>query len=239
MKMIKTCKIGGLDISAYDSMEHAVNSILHQGNVVSGFAVAVNAEKLVSSYELVDVKNILESATIRYPDGAGVSLVMSKRNCPSARIPGCDLWLELMKGSALLNVPVFVIGAKPEVNQQTVEKLRNELNVSVVDSCDGYFKDDVELIEKIKQSQAKIVTVALGSPRQENFINKCREVYPDAFYMGVGGTYDVFTDRVKRAPEWAQKYNLEWFYRLVCQPTRIKRQIKLVKYLSLVLTNKI
>ena len=137
-----------------------------------------------------------------------------------------------MKGSAPLSVPVFIVGAKPEVNQQTVDKLKQELNVNVVDSCDGYFKDDAELIERIKQSQAKVVTVALGSPRQENFINKCREVYPEAFYMGVGGTYDVFTDRVKRAPQWAQKYNLEWFYRLACQPTRITRQLKLVKYLS-------
>ena len=108
--MNKTCTIGGLEISAYDSMEHAVDSILHKGNVVSGFAVAVNAEKIVSSYEKADVKNILESATIRYPDGAGVSLVMSKRGCPSARIPGCDLWLELMKGSAPLSVPVFIVG---------------------------------------------------------------------------------------------------------------------------------
>ncbi|NDJ82666.1 WecB/TagA/CpsF family glycosyltransferase [Vibrio campbellii] len=237
--MNKTCTIGGLEISAYDSMEHAVDSILHNGNVVSGFAVAVNAEKIVSSYEKAEVKNILESATIRYPDGAGVSLVMSKRGCPSARIPGCDLWLELMKGSAPLGVPVFIVGAKPEVNQQTVDKLKQELNVNVVDSCDGYFKDEAELIERIKQSQAKVVTVALGSPRQENFINKCREVYPEAFYMGVGGTYDVFTDRVKRAPQWAQKYNLEWFYRLACQPTRITRQLKLVKYLSLVVTKKV
>ncbi|WP_104038633.1 WecB/TagA/CpsF family glycosyltransferase [Vibrio jasicida] len=237
--MNKTCTIGGLEISAYDSMEHAVDSILHKGNVVSGFAVAVNAEKIVSSYEKAEVKNILESATIRYPDGAGVSLVMSKRGCPSARIPGCDLWLELMKGSAPLSVPVFIVGAKPEVNQQTVDKLKQGLNVNVVDSCDGYFKDEAELIERIKQSQAKVVTVALGSPRQENFINKCREVYPEAFYMGVGGTYDVFTDRVKRAPQWAQKYNLEWFYRLACQPTRITRQLKLVKYLSLVVTKKV
>ncbi|EGR0302573.1 TPA: WecB/TagA/CpsF family glycosyltransferase [Vibrio parahaemolyticus] len=237
--MNKTCEIGGLDISAFDSMDHAVDSILHQGNVVSGFAVAVNAEKIVSSYEQADVKRILESASIRYPDGAGVSLVMSKRGCPSARIPGCDLWLELMKGAAQLNVPVFIVGAKPEVNQQTVDKLKQELNVNVVDACDGYFKDEVELINRIKESQAKVITVALGSPRQENFINKCREVYPDAFYMGVGGTYDVFTDRVKRAPQWAQKYNLEWFYRLACQPTRITRQLKLVKYLSLVATKKV
>ncbi|HCZ9678811.1 TPA: WecB/TagA/CpsF family glycosyltransferase [Vibrio parahaemolyticus] len=237
--MNKTCEIGGLDISAFDSMDHAVDSILHQGNVVSGFAVAVNAEKIVSSYEQADVKRILESASIRYPDGAGVSLVMSKRGCPSARIPGCDLWLELMKGTAQLNVPVFIVGAKPEVNQQTVDKLKQELNVNVVDACDGYFKDEVELINRIKESQAKVITVALGSPRQENFINKCREVYPDAFYMGVGGTYDVFTDRVKRAPQWAQKYNLEWFYRLACQPTRITRQLKLVKYLSLVATKKV
>ncbi|EII2401665.1 WecB/TagA/CpsF family glycosyltransferase [Vibrio parahaemolyticus] len=237
--MNKTCEIGGLDISAFDSMEHAVDSILHQGNVVSGFAVAVNAEKIVSSYEKADVKRILESASIRYPDGAGVSLVMSKRGCPSARIPGCDLWLELMKGAAQLNVPVFIVGAKPEVNQQTVDKLKQKLNVNVVDACDGYFKDEAELINRIKESQAKVITVALGSPRQENFINKCREVYPDAFYMGVGGTYDVFTDRVKRAPQWAQKYNLEWFYRLACQPTRIARQLKLVKYLSLVATKKV
>ncbi|WP_261383667.1 WecB/TagA/CpsF family glycosyltransferase, partial [Vibrio cyclitrophicus] len=86
---------------------------------------------------------------------------MSKRGCPSARIPGCDLWLELMKGSAPLNVPVFIVGAKPEVNQQTVDKLKQEHKVNVVDACDGYFKDEAELIHKIKESQAKVVTVAL------------------------------------------------------------------------------
>lgn len=237
--MNKTCKVGGLNISAYDSMEDAVDSILYKGNVVSGFAVAVNAEKIVSSYERIDVKSILESATIRYPDGAGVSLLMYKRGCPSARIPGCDLWLELMKGSAQLKVPVFIIGAKPEINQQTIRKLKKELNVNVVDACDGYFKDDAELIKRIKQSQAKMVTVALGSPRQEHFINKCRESYPDAFYMGVGGTYDVFIGRIKRAPKWAQKYHLEWFYRLASQPTRVLRQVKLLKYLLLITFNKI
>lgn len=237
--MNKKCQIGGLDISAYQSMEHAVNSILHQGDVISGFAVAINAEKIVSSYENPEVKSILESASLRYPDGAGVSLTMTKRGCPSVRIPGCDLWLELMKGAAPMNIPVFIIGAKPDVNIYTVNKLKNELNVNVVGSCDGYFKDENELINRIKASNAKIITVALGSPRQEKFINKCRALNPDAFYMGVGGTYDVFIGRVNRAPSWAQKFNLEWLYRLLCQPTRIVRQVRLINFLFLVLMKKI
>ncbi|QIZ77313.1 WecB/TagA/CpsF family glycosyltransferase [Ferrimonas lipolytica] len=237
--MNNKCIINGLEISAFDDMGHAIDSILHEGDVVSGCAIAVNAEKIVSSYEREDVKSILESASFRYPDGAGVSLVMAKRGCVSARIPGCDLWVELMKGSASFNLPVFIVGAKPEVNLQTVEKLKNEFGVKVVGACDGYFDNESELIDRVKRSQAKIVTVALGSPRQENFINRCREFHPDAFYMGVGGTYDVFTDRVKRAPQWAQKYNLEWLYRLVSQPTRITRQFKLVKYLFLVVMNKV
>lgn len=237
--MIKTCKVAGLDISAFGSIGHAVEFILHQGDVVKGFAVAVNAEKVVSSYEQVEVKKILESASIRYPDGAGVSLLMSKRGCPSARIPGCDLWFELMRGSAELDVPAFIVGADSAVNRHTVEKLKRDLGVNVVGACDGYFEDEMAVINSIKVSQAKVISVALGSPRQEIFINRCREVYPDAFYMGVGGTYDVFTERVKRAPQWAQKFHLEWFYRLARQPTRIGRQLRLAKYLYLVLTNRV
>lgn len=237
--MMKQCKIAGLDITAYKNLEHAVDTIIINGEVESGFAVAVNAEKIVSSYENSQVKAILKSATIRYPDGAGVSILMGIRGHNSVRIPGCDLWLAIMEKAATHKLPVFISGGKSITNIETVNKLINDFGANVVGSCDGYTKNDDELIEEIVESNAKVITVALGSPRQENFINKCRLVYPQAFYMGVGGTYDVFTNRVTRAPSWTHNYHLEWLYRLCQNPKRITRQLKLVKYTFLALMKKI
>jgi UDP-N-acetyl-D-mannosaminouronate:lipid I N-acetyl-D-mannosaminouronosyltransferase len=88
------------------------------------------------------------------------------------------------------------------------------------------------LFDRIRDSGAQIVTVAMGSPRQEIFMRDCRVVHPDALYMGVGGTYDVFTGHVKRAPKGWQNLGLEWLYRLLSQPSRLKRQLRLLRYLS-------
>ena len=87
--------------------------------------------------------------------------------------------------------------------------------------------------------EAKVVIVALGSPKQEQFIQRCKEQHPEAFYMGVGGSFDVYVGNVKRAPNFWIKLNLEWFYRLISEPKRIFRQYKLLKFLYLFLFNKI
>lgn len=128
---------------------------------------------------------------------------------------------------------VFLVGGKPEVLAQTEAKLRNQWNVNIVGSQDGYFKPEQRqaLFERIHASGAQIVTVAMGSPKQEIFMRDCRLVHPDALYMGVGGTYDVFTGHVKRAPKIWQTLGLEWLYRLLSQPSRIKRQLRLLRYL--------
>lgn len=93
------------------------------------------------------------------------------------------------------NTPVFLIGGKPEILRQTEEKLRKQWNVDIVGSQDGYFAaaDREALFARIAASGAKIVTVAMGSPKQELLMRDCKQHYPDALYMGVGGTYDVFT----------------------------------------------
>ena len=105
--------------------------------------------------------------------------------------------------------------------------------MNIVGSQDGYFSADQrqQLFERVRDSGAKIVTVAMGSPRQEILMRDCRLVYPAALYMGVGGTYDVFTGHVHRAPKFWQNLGLEWFYRLLLQPSRIKRQFRLLRYL--------
>ena len=135
--------------------------------------------------------------------------------------------------------PVFLIGGKPEVMAETAQKLRQQWNVNLVGTQDGYFTAEQRpaLFARIRDSGAKIVTVAMGSPKQEILMRDCRQVYPGALYMGVGGTYDVFTGQVKRAPKVWQNLGLEWLYRLLSQPSRITRQLRLLRYLRWHYTN--
>lgn len=130
-------------------------------------------------------------------------------------------------------VPVFFVGGRPEVLIQTEAQLRARWNVIIACRQDGYFSLESQpaLLERICASRASIVTVAMGSPRQERLMQECRQVHPHALYMGVGGTYDVFTGYVKRAPKSWQDWGLEWFYRLLSEPSRLQRQLKLLRYL--------
>lgn len=232
--------VGGVEVMAFESMQQLVNFIVHDdGTVFAGAAVAINPEKVMKARQDPAIKAMLNNAELRYADGMGVVKVMRKKLGKAVqRVPGCETWEAIMARAASKNVPVFLIGAKPEVLAQTKQKLEAN-GVPVVGAVDGYFKDAPALIEQVVQSGAKIVTVAMGSPKQEQFIALAKQSLPHAYFMGVGGTYDVFTGNVKRAPEFWCKLNLEWAYRLIDQPSRIKRQWNLVEYLWLYLRGKL
>lgn len=231
--------IAGIEVTAFTHIENAIELVINEGSVLPGFAIAINAEKILSSLRSVDVREVLDLASFRYPDGFPIVWTLRKKGLESIRVPGCDLWLELMKRSSDLQIPIYILGGTSKTNSITVSKLKDELHVNVVGAKDGFFEDENELISDIIKTKPKIITVALGSPKQELLISKCRDAYPDAFYMGVGGTYDVYVGNIKRAPVWMQNINLEWLYRLLKQPTRIKRQMFLVKYLFLHYLNKL
>lgn len=226
----------GLKLIGWRDMQHALDYLCADGKIKSGTLVAINAEKMLAIEDNAEVKGLIEAAEFKYADG--ISVVRSiRKKFPQARVSrvaGADLWEALMARAGAENTPVFLIGGKPGVLSQTEQKLRAQWNVNIVGSQDGYFKpeDRHALFERVRDSGAKIVTVAMGSPRQEILMRDCRQVCPDALYMGVGGTYDVFTGHVKRAPKVWQNLGLEWLYRLLSQPTRITRQIKLLRYLG-------
>ncbi|MCW2097543.1 MULTISPECIES: lipopolysaccharide N-acetylmannosaminouronosyltransferase [Lelliottia] len=226
----------GLQLIGWRDMQHALDYLCADGQIKSGTLVAINAEKMLAIEDNAEVKSLIEAAEFKYADG--ISVVRSiRKKFPQAqvsRVAGADLWEALMARAGQDGTPVFLIGGKPDVLAQTEQKLRAQWNVNIVGSQDGYFKpeDRQTLFERIRDSGAKIVTVAMGSPRQEILMRDCRLVYPNALYMGVGGTYDVFTGHVKRAPKVWQNLGLEWLYRLLSQPSRIKRQIKLLRYLA-------
>lgn len=225
-----------LQLLGWRNMQHALDYLYSGGSLRHGTLIAINAEKMLAVEDDAQVRTLIEAAEFKYADGISVVRSIRKKYPPAqvSRVAGADLWEALMERAGKEGTPVFLVGGKVEVLNQTADKLRQQWNVNIVGTQDGYFSEQSRqaLFERIRDSGAQIVTVAMGSPRQEILMRDCRLVHPDALYMGVGGTYDVFTGHVKRAPKVWQNLGLEWLYRLLSQPSRIKRQIKLLRYLA-------
>ncbi|NDJ55456.1 lipopolysaccharide N-acetylmannosaminouronosyltransferase [Enterobacteriaceae bacterium 4M9] len=228
--------IRGLNLLGWRDMNHALDYLSAGGVMKQGTLVAINAEKVLAAENDAQVRELIAASEFKYADG--ISVVRSiRKKYPQAqvsRVAGADLWEALMERAGRNGTPVFLVGGRPEVLAQTEQKLRAQWNVNIVGSQDGYFNAQAReaLFERIRDSGAQLVTVAMGSPRQEILMRDCRRVHPHALYMGVGGTYDVFTGHVKRAPKGWQNLGLEWLYRLLTQPSRITRQLRLLRYLA-------
>ncbi|AWH88802.1 lipopolysaccharide N-acetylmannosaminouronosyltransferase [Limnobaculum parvum] len=235
--------IRGIDIWGFRNMAQFVDYLFDDSDMKTGTLVAINAEKVMTAEQDKPLRELIDAAEYKYADG--ISIVRSiRRKYPDAdvqRVAGADLWEALMEQAGKQGVPVFLVGGKPEILTEVEQKLKSQWNVNIVGSQDGYFKPEEReaLFERIRASGAKFVTVAMGSPKQEMFMRDCRKIYADALYMGVGGTYDVFTGHVKRAPKVWQDMGLEWLYRLLAQPTRWRRQFKLFKYVVYHYTNRL
>jgi UDP-N-acetyl-D-mannosaminouronate:lipid I N-acetyl-D-mannosaminouronosyltransferase len=236
-------EISGIDVQVFGSVDEFAEQILPgPQDLTTGFAVAINPEKIMAARRDPDTRAALDSATLRYADGAGVVWAMRRRGINAPRVTGADLWERLMARAADCEVPVSLLGGKPEVLDMSVERLHAEFpKLKIAATLHGYASDGEieEFTKKIDDMGRGIVAVAMGSPRQEKVIKSLRQHCPNAFYMGVGGTFDCYSGVVRRAPDSWQRLNLEWFYRLLRQPWRIKRQLKLIPYAALVLARRV
>lgn len=201
--------------------------------------VAINAEKILHA---TDELKAIYNRNLGYSDGAGAVLALKKKGHQKAcKIAGCELWLKIIERYSR-EKSFYLVGGKPEVIEETIQKLRADFpRINIVGYRDGYLKgnDDETLIADIAEKKPDVVFVAMGSPKQELLMERMQRVHPEAIYQGLGGSFDVYTGRVERAPEWWIRHNLEFAYRLIKQPSRIKRQIHLVRFLFRVLTNRI
>ena len=186
--------------------------------------VVVNVAKLVNMQKDTQLAESVKACDLINIDGMGV--VIGARfmghDIPE-RVAGVDLFHNLLDMSAEKGFPVFLLGAEEEIVSKTVEKVNEQhKGINVVGYHHGYFWDDEEaVVEKIKASGARLLFVAITSPKKENFINKWQDQLGVDFVMGVGGTFDVVAGKVKRAPVWMQNYGLEWFYRVMQEPGRM------------------
>lgn len=242
MKNNPVAQITGLDVTSFSSVSNAADWIFkNSSGMYHGAFIGLNAEKVTLHRDNPKVLNGLAPFSIFYPDGTPIVWMMDRKNIKTVRIPGVELWVELMQRAGAKGLRVYLLGASEEINQATAEKLSVDFSIDNIMRRNGYFNasQQAEILNEIVEFEPHIVTVALGSPRQEKFITDAYTAYPDAFYMDVGGTYDVFTGKAKRAPPWMRENGLEFLYRFLINPSRIGRYLILFKFLYLFTFRKI
>jgi len=204
---------------------------------------AVNPEKVMRARGNDALRECLASATLLIPDGIGVVWAVRALGLGRmARVPGSEFMPNLCARAAEKGYGVFLYGARPEVNEAAAAALAGRYpDLRIVGRQHGYMPEaeTPALIRRINESGADILFVALGSPRQEDWMRQHRDSLGVKLCQGVGGTFDVLAGRVDRAPPLFLKLNLEWLYRLMREPRRLFRQTALVAFAARVLAAKL
>lgn len=228
-------ELNGMKVFPFTSPKELLGYVDHH----KGILVAVNAEKVTKA--TAETRAIVNN-NIGYADGAGVVVALHKLGRKEAvRIAGADLWLEIVRES-YKDKSFYLVGGKQEVIDETIAKLKHEfLGINILGYRNGYINTNDErnnLIQEISEKKPDVIYVAMGSPKQEFLMADMMKVHP-AIYQGLGGSFDVYTGRVKRAPLWWQKHNLEFLYRFLKQPSRYRREYYRLKFLFWLMIGKL
>ena len=224
---MKQVMLNGVGVYPFRSDKEILDFVSKQNGVL----VAINALKILNA---TDETRQLINRNIGYCDGVGAQLALRKKGEKDVvKIPGCELWLKIV--SAFYKQKTFyLIGGKQTVIEKCVAKLKQDFpGINIVGYRNGYLKDEGDkqnLIADIVAKKPDVVFVAMGSPKQELLMEKIQEAH-NAIFQGLGGSFDVYVGAVERAPKWWLDHNLEFAYRLIRQPKRIKSQILLFKFL--------
>jgi len=237
---LRSEKFLGLE-AAVTSMSQIVSLV--EDKLESGtkaFTIAsVNPEICVAARKNEDLKKALSGFSIGIPDGIGIVIASRlKGGKIRERVTGIDLMLKLCAMAANAGFSVFLLGASPGVAEDAGAKLAEKFpGIVIAGTRHGYFKEHEEgfIAEIIKKSKADIVFVGLGSPRQELFIYRNKDLTGACVLMAVGGSFDVISGNLKRAPDIYMRLGIEWLYRTLKQPERAFRLLKLPQFLGLVL----
>lgn len=233
--------IMNVPVTPFDSHEHVASYVARAINTTTkSFCVAINPEKIYRAQHEPELMQQLQLAEMHICDGVGAAIAARiLHGVKLTRITGVELFLHLIEVAATRGWKVFLLGASPESNQAACDALlKQHPKLHIVGHRDGYFDNAEEVVEQINQSGAQMLFVAFGSPRQEQWIIENRDRLNVSFFMGIGGSLDVVSDRARRAPLVVRRVGLEWLFRLACQPSRWRRQLALSKFLYAVIQQK-
>ncbi|WP_257008370.1 WecB/TagA/CpsF family glycosyltransferase [Bacillus sp. FJAT-45350] len=205
----------------------------HLDNEEKAFVVTANPEIVLHAHQNPSYKEVLQKASYVTADGIGVVKAAQLLGKPlPERVTGFDMFMQLLQLANEKSLSIYLLGAKDEVLQRAINKINEQFpNIKIVGSHHGFFDWEKDGIDRqIKELKPDLVFVALGLPRQENWIAQHYNQFDKGVFMGIGGSFDVLAGEVNRAPEIWQKLNVEWLYRLVQEPTRWRRMLALPKF---------
>ena len=230
--------VGFDSLTLPEAVERAEKLISEQR---AAYVVTPNPEIVMTCWENPDAMEAVQNADLVLPDGVGVVYGAKILGTPlKGKLPGIDFATELMRRMAKRGGRVYLLGAKPGIAETAGERMTAQFpGLIICGTHDGYFQDDVPVIEEINALKPDLLLVCLGAPKQELWMYRNRPCLKVGLMAGLGGSLDVFAGTAKRAPVFFQKLGMEWFYRLIKEPWRFKRMMKLPKFLFACIGKKI
>lgn len=213
-----------LDLLTMDQTVERCRELIEEGRAVQH--VVLNASKTVMMEDVDGLREIIAECDLVNADGMSVVWAGRFLGYPvPERVTGIDLMERLLELSATAGYPVYFLGARQEVLERFTDIVRRRYpSIVIAGTRNGYFDDDEAIAAGVARSGARLIFVAITSPRKEQFLaSQLRNMGP-VFAMGVGGSFDVWAGEARRAPRWMQRIGLEWFYRFAQEPSRMWRR---------------
>ena len=193
--------------------------------------VTPNPEIILSAEKDPQLKDLLNNAAMAIPDGISLVIVSKQLGQPlEERVTGIDFTHSALEWCAANGRKVYFLGSKPGIAEKAAENMMTEIpGLQIVGARDGYFKaeEEEDVARSIAETGAEFLCVALGAPKQEFFVEKYKDILNVKAAVGIGGSLDVWSGTLQRAPEFYCKHGLEWLYRLIQEPSRFKRMAKI------------
>lgn len=204
--------------------------------------ITLDSSMCVLAREDAELKKIAANAELSTPDSAGILWACRHfgHTLPH-RVSGVEIVEQLCRLSPEKGFRLYFFGAAPGVAEEAAEKMRAKYpGCQIVGTRDGFFKveEEGEIVAQIREANPDILCVALGIPKQEKWIARHREALGVPVLIGVGGTFDVHSGRVHRAPVWMRRLNLEWLHRVLKNPAKIGKVMTLPKFVLMTLRTK-
>lgn len=243
--MINKINILGVKIDNYTFEEFndkIYEELKHKNNLK---IFTPNPEIILEANQSKTAKQCLESADILIPDGVGVIVGSKILGTPlHERLAGIDAAESIISYASQNGLSLFLLGGKPGVAEKAAKELKDKyLNLNICGFHHGYFnvdsKENTEVINKIKKTNPDILFVCMGYPRQETWIaNNSKDIPSLRLSMGLGGSMDVWSGNIKRAPLFFRKISLEWLWRIMIEPKRIVYFTKIPIFLLKIISQK-
>ncbi len=225
------------NVTMEEAVARAAELIAQPG---AAYVVTPNAEIAYECLHDEKLLRLINGADLILPDGSGVVLGAKLLHTPlKEKVAGVEFADHLAAWLAEHGKTLYLLGSKPGVGEQAAAKLRERYPaLQIVGIADGYFQSEEAAVAAVNEKKPDVLFVCLGAPKQEQFMQKYQKTLDVRLMAGLGGTLDSIAGTVKRAPRWMIRLNLEWLYRLIKQPSRLGRMMRLPKYVFAVLRHR-